>query len=92
MVRCRWRKIHALEGDQDSQAAHRWQATDRGDLGDDRDNAAQIAALKSAGCELIFQEKATGGRWERPEFHRLLGQLRKSDVLVVWSWIAFHAL
>ena len=51
----------------------------------DQDNAAQIAALKSAGCELIFQEKATGGRWERPELHRLLGQLRKSDVLVVWK-------
>jgi DNA invertase Pin-like site-specific DNA recombinase len=51
----------------------------------DQDNAAQIAALKSAGCELIFQEKATGGRWERPELHRLLGQLRKGDVLVVWK-------
>ncbi len=50
----------------------------------DQDNAAQIAALKSAGCELIFQEKATGGRWERSELHRLLGQLRKGDVLVVW--------
>ena len=35
----------------------------------DQDNAAQIAALKSAGCELIFQEKATGGRWERPIMH-----------------------
>jgi len=51
----------------------------------DQDNAAQTAALKSAGCELIFQEKATGGRWERPELHRLLGQLRKGDVLVVWK-------
>ncbi|MDN5881044.1 MAG: recombinase family protein [Nitrosospira sp.] len=51
----------------------------------DQDNAAQIAALKSAGCELIFQEKATGGRWERPELHRLLGQLRKGDALVVWK-------
>jgi DNA invertase Pin-like site-specific DNA recombinase len=51
----------------------------------DQDNAAQIAALKSAGCELIFQEKATGGRWERPELHRLLGQLRKGDVLVAWK-------
>ena len=51
----------------------------------DQDNAAQIAAHKSAGCELIFQEKATGGRWERPELHRLLGQLRKGDVLVVWK-------
>lgn len=51
----------------------------------DQDTAAQIAALKSAGCELIFQEKASSGRWERPELHRLLGQLRKGDVLVVWK-------
>lgn len=51
----------------------------------DQDAIAQINALKSAGCELIFQEKASGGRWERPELHRLLGQLRKGDVLVVWK-------
>jgi DNA invertase Pin-like site-specific DNA recombinase len=51
----------------------------------DQDAAAQIAALKSSGCELIFQEKASGGRWDRPELHRLLGQLRKGDVLVVWK-------
>lgn len=51
----------------------------------DQDAAAQIAALKSFGCELIFQEKASGGRWDRPELHRLLGQLRKGDVLVVWK-------
>lgn len=51
----------------------------------DQDNTAQIAALKSVGCEIIFEEKASGGRWERPELHRLLGQLRKGDVLVVWK-------
>lgn len=51
----------------------------------DQDTAAQIAALKSAGCELIFQEKVSSGRWERPELHRLLGQLRNGDVLVVWK-------
>lgn len=51
----------------------------------DQETAAQIAALKTAGCELIFQEKASGGRWGRPELHRLLGQLRKDDVLVVWK-------
>ena len=51
----------------------------------DQDAAAQIAALKDFGCELIFQEKASGGRWDRPELHRLLGQLRKGDVLVVWK-------
>ncbi|MCB1781833.1 MAG: recombinase family protein [Candidatus Competibacteraceae bacterium] len=51
----------------------------------DQDATAQIAALKTAGCELVFQDKASGGRWDRPELHRLLGQLRKGDVLVVWK-------
>ena len=46
---------------------------------------AQITALKAAGCELVFEEKMSGGRWDRPELHRLLGQLRKSDVVVVWK-------
>jgi DNA invertase Pin-like site-specific DNA recombinase len=50
----------------------------------EQDTAAQVSALKSAGCEKIFREKASGGRWDRPELHRLLDQLRKSDVLVVW--------
>jgi DNA invertase Pin-like site-specific DNA recombinase len=52
---------------------------------DDQDTAAQVAALKAAGCERIFREKASGGRWDRPELHRLLDQLRKGDVLVVWK-------
>lgn len=51
----------------------------------DQDTAAQIAALKSAGCELIFQERASGGRWERPELHHLLGRLQKGDMVVVWK-------
>jgi DNA invertase Pin-like site-specific DNA recombinase len=52
---------------------------------DDQDTAAQAVALKAAGCERIFREKASGGRWDRPELHRLLDQLRKDDVLVVWK-------
>ncbi len=52
---------------------------------DDQDTAPQAAALKTAGCERIFREKASGGRWDRPELHRLLDQLRKGDVLVVWK-------
>jgi len=52
---------------------------------DDQDTAVQVAALKAAGCERIFREKASGGRWDRPELHRLLDQLRKGDVLVVWK-------
>ena len=51
----------------------------------DQETATQVAALKAAGCERIFREKASGGRWDRPELHRLLDQLRKSDVLVVWK-------
>lgn len=51
----------------------------------DQDTSAQSAALKAAGCERIFREKASGGRWERPELHKLLDQLRKGDVLVVWK-------
>src|SRR5271155_2434546 len=51
----------------------------------EQESAAQVAALKAAGCERIYREKASGGRWDRPELHRLLDQLRKSDVLVVWK-------
>ena len=51
----------------------------------EQDTATQVAALKSAGCERIFREKASGGRWDRPELRRLLDQLRKGDVLVVWK-------
>ena len=51
----------------------------------DQETATQVAALKAAGCERIYREKASGGRWDRPELHRLLDQLRKGDVLVVWK-------
>ena len=51
----------------------------------DQDTNSQIQALKSAGCEIIFQEKASGGRWDRPELHRLIKQLRKGDIVVVWK-------
>lgn len=51
----------------------------------EQDTKVQVAALEFAGCELVFREKASGGRWERPELHKLLGQLRKGDVLVVWK-------
>ena len=51
----------------------------------DQHTAAQTAALRKAGCERIYREKASGGRWDRPELHRLLEQLREGDVLVVWK-------
>ena len=52
---------------------------------DDQASAAQAAALKAAGCERIYQEKASGGRWDRPQLQRLLDELRRDDVVVVWK-------
>ena len=52
---------------------------------DDQETAPQIRALKEAGCKKVFEEAASGGRWDRPELHRLLDQLRDGDTLVVWK-------
>src|SRR3954454_16099877 len=52
---------------------------------DSQDTAAQVSALKNAGCKRVFEDKASGGRWDRPELHRLLDQLREGDTLVVWK-------
>jgi DNA invertase Pin-like site-specific DNA recombinase len=52
---------------------------------DDQDTTAQVDALKAAGCRRVFEEKASGGRGDRPELHRLLDQLREGDVVVVWK-------
>jgi DNA invertase Pin-like site-specific DNA recombinase len=52
---------------------------------DDQETALQIDALKAAGCERIFEEKASGARTDRPELARLLDAARKGDVVVVWK-------
>jgi DNA invertase Pin-like site-specific DNA recombinase len=44
-----------------------------------------VKALRLAGCKRLFEEKASGGRWDRPQLHTVLGQLREGDVLVVWK-------
>lgn len=51
----------------------------------DQQTAPQLRALKNAGCQKIFEESASGSRWDRPELQRLLGQLREGDTLVVWK-------
>jgi DNA invertase Pin-like site-specific DNA recombinase len=53
--------------------------------GDDQSTAAQNRALNAAGCDRLFEEAASGGRWDRPQLHRMLDQLRPGDVLVVWK-------
>jgi DNA invertase Pin-like site-specific DNA recombinase len=45
--------------------------------------AAQIAELKSAKCEKVFQEKISGARPDRKQLARVIAVLAKGDVLVV---------
>jgi DNA invertase Pin-like site-specific DNA recombinase len=53
--------------------------------GDEQRNALQAKALKAAGCRRLFEEAASGGRWDRPELQRMLEQLREGDTVVVWK-------
>ncbi|MCB8835848.1 recombinase family protein [Aurantimonas sp. VKM B-3413] len=53
--------------------------------GDDQSNAAQRRALDAAGCRRVFEETASGGRWDRPKLQEMIGQLREGDVVVVWK-------
>lgn len=53
--------------------------------GDEQNNALQAKALRAAGCRKLFEEAASGGRWDRPELHRMLDQLRDGDTVVVWE-------
>jgi DNA invertase Pin-like site-specific DNA recombinase len=52
---------------------------------DDQNPAAQVNELKKAGCTKIFDENASGSRWDRPKLHQALEHLREGDVLVVWK-------
>lgn len=48
-----------------------------------QDLESQILMLKEEGCEVIYQEKITGTKKERPEFQKLLSVLKEGDYLVV---------
>lgn len=51
----------------------------------DQNAELQLDALRGAGCEELFQEKATGKFRERPELTACLRSMRKGDTLVVWK-------
>ena len=44
----------------------------------------QIDALKAAGCDRVFTDKASGSLSSRPQLDRMLDHLRPGDVVVVW--------
>jgi DNA invertase Pin-like site-specific DNA recombinase len=48
-----------------------------------QDLQAQIQTLKNEGCHEIYSEKFTGTKTDRPQFQKLLQQLKKGDTLVV---------
>ncbi len=45
----------------------------------------QLDALRAAGCERIYEEKASGAKRDRPVLANLLENLRPGDTLVVWK-------
>lgn len=45
----------------------------------------QIDALKSLGCDRIFEEKASGAQRDRPQLMAALDYARKGDTIVVWK-------
>nr|WP_294548524.1 recombinase family protein [uncultured Rhodopila sp.] len=51
----------------------------------DQTPALQLDALKAAGCERVFQEKASGAQRDRPELAAALDYMRGGDTLVVWK-------
>ncbi len=46
--------------------------------------ALQTDALKSYGCERVFEEKVSAASKVRPQLERLLDSLREGDKVVVW--------
>ncbi|MBD2700172.1 recombinase family protein [Spirosoma sp. BT702] len=51
----------------------------------DQNLSLQLDALKSAGCDKIYQEKASGAKADRPELTRLLEHVREGDTIVIWK-------
>lgn len=50
----------------------------------DQSLSLQLDALAEAGCERVFEEKASGALDSRPQLDRALDHLRPGDTLVVW--------
>ncbi|XWN32720.1 MAG: recombinase family protein [Devosia sp.] len=51
----------------------------------DQRPALQLDALKAAGCEKVFREKASGAQRDRPQLAATIDYMREGDTLVVWK-------
>ncbi|CCW17281.1 Phage DNA invertase [Sphingobium indicum BiD32] len=50
---------------------------------DEQDTAAQLDALRAAGCATIFEDKASGASRERPQLARAIDRAGEGDTLLV---------
>src|SRR5688500_16733844 len=51
----------------------------------EQDLAPQLDALREAGCQKVFEEKASGAQRERPALRAALACMRAGDTLAVWK-------
>jgi DNA invertase Pin-like site-specific DNA recombinase len=51
----------------------------------DQNPALQRDALEAAGCDKIFEEKASGAQRDRPQLMAALDYMREGDALIVWK-------
>ncbi|WP_026280497.1 recombinase family protein [Thioalkalivibrio sp. ALE28] len=50
----------------------------------DQDPSLQTDALREAGCDRIYEDRASGAQRDRPQLREALDYMRQGDVLVVW--------
>ena len=51
----------------------------------EQDTALQLDALRKAGCERLFEDKASGVKTDRPGLAEAIRYVRDGDTLTVWS-------
>jgi len=51
----------------------------------EQEMALQLDALRAAGCDRIFEDRASGAKTDRPGLTEALAYVREGDVLIIWK-------